>query len=217
VTVDESRTHSYFCTRCISSVATTIFLIPHPIPFRDSLGLSQDPTTREFVPRAVGDIVQQDLRDERETFIQTLASKFSACESHNHRLKNERFELVEEINSLKLQLTSSNASLANLQRDSLTITSLKDQVKASAEDAANARHDMTKQMDEVRGDKERSDELTTPYLATKTTQAHTSAQPPHPTPLRNHRNNSHPYSQPLSRFASLIAVLDGTRADDGED
>ena len=49
---------------------------------------------------------------------------------------------------MKLQLSDANSSLANLQRDSLTISALKNQVKASAEDAGNARHEMTRQMDE---------------------------------------------------------------------
>ena len=56
--------------------------------------------------------------------------------------------------------------------------------------------------EEVRSDEERSDELATPYLVTKTTHTSTSVQIP---PLLNHRNSFQPSSQPLLRFASLIA------------
>jgi len=45
---------------------------------------------------------------------------------------------------------------------------------------------------EVRLDEERSDELATPSLATKTTHPRASAQPPFP--LCNHRNSPHPVS-----------------------
>ena len=58
---------------------------------------------------------------------------------------------------------------------------------------------------QVRLDKERSDKLTTPSLATKTTHTCTSVPPP---PLPNHRNNSHLLSPPFSpsyRFAHCRA------------
>ena len=39
------------------------------------MAMSEEATTREFVPRAVGDIVTQDLRDEREHFIQVRSGE----------------------------------------------------------------------------------------------------------------------------------------------
>ena len=56
------------------------------------------------------------------------------------------------------------------------------------------------------------DELTTPCQAMKTTYTRTYAQPP---PPRNHRSNPHTSSQPLLRFASLIAVFHVRQASQG--
>ena len=96
----------------------------------------------------MGEIVNQDIREERERFIQTLANKLSVSETANARLKNERLQLVEEVNSHKIRLTDANATIENFRRDSLTFSSLKERANASATELNNCRRELSKQADE---------------------------------------------------------------------
>jgi len=66
--------------------------------------MSADPTTKQFVPKAVADIVQNDLSDERERFIHTLASKSAQFETHILTLKRENSDKNNEIAALKREL-----------------------------------------------------------------------------------------------------------------
>jgi len=52
--------------------------------------MNADPTTSQFVPKAVHDLVQSDLSDERERFIHQLASKASQFETLAYSLKREK-------------------------------------------------------------------------------------------------------------------------------
>ncbi|GMI10431.1 hypothetical protein TrVE_jg5640 [Triparma verrucosa] len=112
------------------------------------MAMAEDETTRGFVGRAVGDVVNGDLRDERERFIMQLANKLSASDATNQRLKQSRFELIEEVNSYRLRLTEAESTIKNISRDGDTINQLKEQLRLANEDASNARHEKTKVIDE---------------------------------------------------------------------
>lgn len=103
------------------------------------MAMSEDETTRGFVGRAVGDVIGGDLRDERERFIMSLANKLSTSDATNQRLKQSRFELIEEVNSYRLRLSEAESTIKNISRDGETIKQLKEQLKVASEEASSAR------------------------------------------------------------------------------
>jgi hypothetical protein len=120
------------------------------------VAMSEDGTTRGYVPQAVNEIVSQDLRDEREHFISSLANKYSLLEASNRKLKDERSQLVTEANQARLQLGQANAALQNASRDTSTAATLQAGLRAAQDQVHKLRRACAEATDSAASERSRS-------------------------------------------------------------